>query len=231
MIEAMGGASNLTRLEHPEWIRVEMEKVEEAFEELRKIKELFARRGWFPATSGNLSVRVDVQEGEPDLIAITASGKDKTVHTPEDFLLVDQEGKPAFPTRLKPSAETLVHTAIYQKIKECRAIFHIHTVHNNLISEQYGDAGYVSFSGHEIIKALNIWEEGAGIRVPIVPNHASIPDLAQAVREVTDPRVPAVLIRNHGIYAWGDSVFAAKRHLEAFEFLFEYQVKLQLLNQ
>jgi methylthioribulose-1-phosphate dehydratase len=146
-------------------------------------------------------------------------------------LLVDQEGKPAFPTRLKPSAETLVHTAIYQKIKECRAIFHIHTVHNNLISEQYGDAGYVSFSGHEIIKALNIWEEGAGIRVPIVPNHASIPDLAQAVREVTDPRVPAVLIRNHGIYAWGDSVFAAKRHLEAFEFLFEYQVKLQLLNQ
>ena len=84
-----GGANNLTRLEHPERIRVEMEKVEEAFDELRKVKELFARRGWFPATSGNLSVRVDVQEGEPDLIAITASGKDKTVHTPEDFLLVD----------------------------------------------------------------------------------------------------------------------------------------------
>ncbi|KYQ87138.1 methylthioribulose 1-phosphate dehydratase [Thermoactinomyces sp. CICC 24226] len=226
----MGGASNLTRLEHPERIRVEMEKVEEAFHELRKVKELFAGRGWFPATSGNLSVRVDVQEGEPDLIAITASGKDKTVHTPEDFLLVNKEGKPAFPTCLKPSAETLVHTAIYQKIKESRAIFHIHTVHNNLISEQCGDSGYVSFSGHEIIKALNIWEEGAVIRLPVVPNHASIPDLAQAVREVIDPQVPAVLIRNHGIYAWGDSVFAAKRHLEAFEFLFEYQVKLQLLN-
>jgi Ribulose-5-phosphate 4-epimerase and related epimerases and aldolases len=38
--------------------------------------------------------------------------------------------------------------------------------------------------------------------------------------------VPGVLIRNHGIYAWGESPLAAKRHLEAFEFLFQYCLAL-----
>ncbi|SEN76761.1 methylthioribulose 1-phosphate dehydratase [Lihuaxuella thermophila] len=221
----------MTQLKSVETIRVELEQIEQAFRDLREIKDLFAKRGWFPATSGNLSVRVKVEEGQPALIAVTASGKDKSIHTPEDFLLVDLEGKPAFPTRQRPSAETLIHTAIYQKINDCRAIFHVHTVANNLISELYGDQGEVSFTGHEIIKALNFWEEGAVIQLPIVPNYAHIPALAEAVGEVLDPRVPGVLIRNHGIYAWGDSIFAAKRHLEAFEFLFEYQVKLQLLKK
>lgn len=40
-----------------------------------------------------------------------------------------------------------------------------------------------------------------------------------------------MLIRNHGIYAWGDSDFAAKRHLEAFEFLFEYHARWLQLRQ
>lgn len=221
----------MAQLKNIEVVQVEMENVEQAFQDLREVKDLFAKRGWFPATSGNLSVRVKVPDGEPALIAVTASGKDKSAHTPEDFLLVDLEGKPAFPTRQKPSAETLVHTEIYQKINYCRSIFHVHTVANNLISELYGDQGHVTFSGHEIIKAFNIWEEGAEIKLPIVPNYAHIPALAKAVGEVLDPRVPGVLIRNHGIYAWGDSIFAAKRHLEAFEFLFEYQVKLQLLKK
>jgi methylthioribulose-1-phosphate dehydratase len=32
------------------------------------------------------------------------------------------------------------------------------------------------------------------------------------------------LIRNHGIYAWGNSPFEAVRHIEAFEFMFGYTV-------
>lgn len=205
---------------------VQLEEIEQSFSNLRQVKELFAQRGWFPATSGNLSVRIN-----DELIAVTASGKDKAVHTPEDFLVVDLAGTPVLPTRLKPSAETLVHTKIYQKIGDCGAVFHIHTVSNNLISEIYGNDGEVRFVHHEIIKAFNIWEEGASIRLPIVENSAHIPTLAEKIGEVIDSRVPGVLIRNHGIYVWGDHPFAAKRHLEAFEFLFEYQVKLLMLRK
>ncbi|GAB7386725.1 methylthioribulose 1-phosphate dehydratase [Bacillaceae bacterium] len=223
---------------------VDAEDVQLAFTKLRRIKEIFAARGWFPATSGNLSLLVTPAstadrpawerpgslQGEQRVIAVTASGKDKSEHTPEDFLLVDADGKPLTKTRLKPSAETLVHTALYRKFSECRAVFHVHTVANNLISELYAREGKVTFTGHELIKAFNIWEEGASISVPIVENYADISKLAAEIGNVAERRVPGVLIRNHGIYVWGDSDFAAKRHLEAFEFLFEYQVKLLSLK-
>ncbi|MBA4494359.1 methylthioribulose 1-phosphate dehydratase [Paenactinomyces guangxiensis] len=221
----------MTQLKLKNQVQIDLENIQHSFAELREVKDLFARRNWFPATSGNLSVRVEVPDGEPPLIAVTASGKDKSVHTAEDFLLVDLEGKPVLPTRQKPSAETLVHTTIYQKIKQCQAIFHIHTVFNNLISELYGAQQEVTFTNQEIIKAFNIWDEGAAVELPIVENYAHIPTLAKEVGQVLDPRIPGVLIRNHGIYVWGDSVFAAKRHLEAFEFLFEYQVNLFLLKK
>ncbi|MFC4766679.1 methylthioribulose 1-phosphate dehydratase [Effusibacillus consociatus] len=212
---------------------IELEAIQQAFETLRRVKETFAARGWFPATSGNLSLRIktDHQDRNRSLIAVTVSGKDKSVHTPTDFLVVDLEGKPAAASQLKPSAETLIHTALYQKVSKCAAVFHVHTVSNSLVSELYKHRGGVTFKGHELIKAFDIWEEGASITVPIVENYACIPTLAAEICKVLDSRVPGVLIRNHGIYVWGESEFAAKRHLEAFEFLFDYHVKLLILSK
>jgi len=210
---------------------VNAEDVQHAFAKLQRMKECFAARGWFPATSGNLSLLVEPAYPPQRIIAITASGKDKSEHTPEDFLLVDADGQPLAKTRLKPSAETLIHTALYAKFSDCRAVFHIHTVANNIISELYARDGQVTFTGHELLKALGIWEEGSTIAVPIVENYSDIPKLAAEVEKVADCRVPGVLIRNHGIYVWGNSDFAAKRHLEAFEFLFEYQIRLLSLQK
>lgn len=152
-----------------------LEEKQQAYEQLREIKSIFAARGWFPATSGNLSVRLGQQEDErPLYFAITASGKDKSVHTPEDYLLVNTDGKPVEATNLKPSAETLIHCEIY-KATGCGAIFHVHTIFNNLISELYAEQGYVPIQGVELIKGLNIWEEDAAIRIPVLPNYADIP--------------------------------------------------------
>lgn len=136
-----------------------------------------------------------------------------------------------FPSNQKPSAETLIHTTIYQLIPNCEAVFHIHTIYNNLISELYGDSGKVTFTKHEMIKAFDIWQEDASITIPIVENYASIPKLADEIRQVIQLDVPGVLIRNHGIYVWGDSDFTCKRHLEAFEYLFEYEMKLYFLKK
>jgi methylthioribulose-1-phosphate dehydratase len=180
-----------------------------------------------------MSIRINSSslEHTQSVIAITSSGKDKSLHTPEDFLLVNLDGDPVFPTDLKPSAETLIHTSIYQLIPDCKAVFHIHTIYNNLISHLYGHQGKVTFMEHEMIKAFDIWKEDASITVPILENHACIPKLAEEISKVIQPEVPGVLIRNHGIYVWGDSDFTAKRHLEAFEFLFEYQINMLLLKK
>ncbi|WP_047152378.1 methylthioribulose 1-phosphate dehydratase [Aneurinibacillus tyrosinisolvens] len=198
------------------------EQRQQAFHQLDQVKQTFAARGWFPGTSGNLSIKIS---SDPLLVAVTASGKDKTVSTPSDYLVVDKENRPYEATTLKPSAETQVHTAVYRNIPEAGAVFHVHTISNNIISELYGDQGYVSLRDQELIKGLGIWEEGAQIQVPIVENYADIPKLADAVEDVLDLRVPGVLIRNHGIYAWGKNDFEAKRHLESFEFLFTYHLQ------
>jgi len=201
-----------------------------AFAEMRKVKADFASRGWFPGTSGNLSVRVGEYAPEQFTFAITASGKDKAADTPEDFLVVDQNGKPVEQTMLKPSAETLIHCEIY-KHTGCGAIFHVHTVFNNIISEYDSSLGYVPIEAVELIKAFNIWEENAEIEVPILPNYADIPRIAELVGGAIREKVPGILLRNHGIYAWGANAFEAKKHLEAFEFLFEHRYRYLLLTK
>ncbi|AKF92898.1 methylthioribulose 1-phosphate dehydratase [Brevibacillus laterosporus] len=194
-----------------------------AFKKLDEIKLTFARRDWFPGTSGNLSIKIsDV----PLQFAVTASGKDKTKLSPEDYLIVDGDCNSVEPTNLKPSAETLVHAVVYQSIPDAGACFHVHTIANNVISEVYAQKQSFTIHGQELIKGLGIWEENALLNVPIVENYADIPTLAAAIKEAIKPDVPGVLIRNHGIYAWGRNDFEAKRHIEAFEFLFEYQLRL-----
>ncbi|NOU95367.1 methylthioribulose 1-phosphate dehydratase [Paenibacillus sp. LMG 31456] len=207
-----------------------LEEKQQAFAELRDIKTTLAARGWFPATSGNLSIRVGDFSPEQFTFAITASGKDKSVNTPSDFLLVDGQGKPTDHTGLKPSAETLIHCEIY-RATGCGAIFHVHTVFNNLVSELFWERKSIPVDGVELIKAFNIWDEEAQLEIPILPNYTDIPRIAELVEKAIVPRVPGIMLRKHGIYAWGANAFEAKRHLEAFEFLFEYVYRLELLKK
>lgn len=208
---------------------IPLEDKQRVIRQLASLKSDFAARGWFAGTSGNMSMRIGDFAPDAFHFAITASGKDKSQSTPEDFLFVDQSGKPCESTRLKPSAETVIHCEIY-RLTGCGAIFHTHTVFNNVVSEWFWNRRCVPIEGVELIKAFNIWDEEALIEVPIVSNFSDVPRIVPEVTERLDPRIPGILLRKHGIYAWGQDAFAAKRHLEAFEFLFEYVYRLALLQ-
>jgi methylthioribulose-1-phosphate dehydratase len=199
---------------------------EQRWNELADLKDELAARNWFPGTSGNVSIKV---EESPLTFYVSASGKDKTKRTSEDFLLVDGEGKAVEQTSLKASAETGIHCEVY-RLTDAGCCLHVHTVDNNLISELYGNEGEITFQRQELIKAFGIWEEDGSISVPIVENYADLTKLSKAVADVIKPDTKAVLIRNHGITVWGKNAFEAKKHLEAFEFLFSYHLKLQTLS-
>ncbi|SIS84511.1 methylthioribulose 1-phosphate dehydratase [Alicyclobacillus vulcanalis] len=201
-----------------------MPTYDEARTRVIELAQFAASRGWLPATSGNLSVRVS---HTPLTFAITRSGADKARLRPEDVLLLDADMRVQGEGPYKPSAETTVHVALYQKF-DCGSIVHVHTVYNNLASELYADRGFVEIRGHELVKALGHWEEDAVVRIPIVPNWADLKRLGWAVAEAAQADVPAVLVRAHGVYAWGDTPDDARRHLEAVEFLCEYAYKLHL---
>lgn len=204
-----------------------MTLIDERWNELADIKDELAARDWFMGTSGNLAIKV---QDDPIQFLVTASGKDKRKRTNEDFLLVNKYGEPVEKTTLKPSAETLLHCEIYQRTKAGCSL-HVHTVSNNVISELYATEKEVVFEGQELIKAFDLWEENAILKIPIIPNHAHIPSLANEFSDFVYNDKGAVLIQNHGITVWGKNGFEAKKLLEASEFLFQYHLTLLQLEK
>ena len=179
-------------------------------------------RGWVPATSGNFSVR---DTSAPARILITPSGLDKGIVTPADLLEVDDEGR-AMGGNGKPSAETGLHLVLYRARPEARAILHVHTVWNTLLSGHYALLGHVPIEGYEILKGLAGVTTHAHLeRVPILENTQDYAELCRTMAAALDanPGVHGVLLSRHGLYTWGQSVAEARRHLECLEFLFEVE--------
>jgi methylthioribulose-1-phosphate dehydratase len=184
-------------------------------------------QGWAPATSGNFSVREGVR------ILITASGLDKGTLGPAGLLEIDGDGR-LLGGEGKPSAETGLHLVIYKAMLEARAILHVHTVWNTLLSGIHADAGYVQLADYELLKGLSGVSTHEHVeRVPILSNSQDYAELSTQLAAALDqyPEAHGVLLSRHGLYTWGDSVAAARRHLEALEFLFEVEARRALGGQ
>ncbi|WP_461830235.1 methylthioribulose 1-phosphate dehydratase, partial [Aquifex sp.] len=192
------------------------EKVEEIIYAGRFLHE----RGWVPATSGNISAKVN-----ENYIAITSSGKHKGELKPEDILLIDYEGNPI--NGGKPSAETLLHTTIYKLFPEIEAVVHTHSPNATVISLLLEDK--VELEDYELLKAFpDIDTHETVITIPIFPNDQNIPRLAEKVKNFfrNSKEAFGFLIKGHGLYTWGRSMKEALIHTEALEFLFECEIKL-----
>jgi methylthioribulose-1-phosphate dehydratase len=182
----------------------------------------FHRRGWSLATSSNFSA---VLGRDPLRLLVTASGKDKGRLTPDDLLEIDGDGRPTAPTPLRPSAETALHTMLARR-PGVGAVLHTHSVWATVLSERHGPAGGLAIEGYEMLKGLaGVTTHEHRLWVPIFPNTQDVPALARDAAAALDaPGRPAphgFLIRAHGLYTWGRDVDEARRHVEAFEFLFE----------
>ena len=182
-------------------------------------------KGWVPATSGNFSAKLS--DGK---IAITVSGKHKGHLQRDDIMLIDDEGSSM--DGQKPSAETLLHTALYQRYPQVQAILHPHSINATLVARLFKHE--IVLEGYELLKALSgIDTHESSITIPIFANDQNIPRLAKAVDEYLDQHgdIHAYIIAGHGFYTWGGSVAETLRHLEALEFLFDCEIRLHGVKQ
>jgi methylthioribulose-1-phosphate dehydratase len=189
--------------------------------ELCALAHWAAARGWVPATSGNFSVRDDATGH----ILISRSGVEKGHMTPSDLLELDEDGR-VLRRSGKPSAEASLHVVIYRHHPEARAIAHVHTIWNTLLSAHFAEEGYFEISGYELLKALSgVETHKHSERVPVIANSQDYHTLARELEEALDefPLAHGVLLSAHGFYTWGASVTEARRHLETMEFLFEVE--------
>jgi methylthioribulose-1-phosphate dehydratase len=192
-------------------------------EELCAAARWCAERRWVPATAGNFSFR----EADSGRIFITASGLDKGAITPEDLLEIDPECR-VLAGRGKPSAETSLHGVVYRDRPAAQAIFHVHSIWNTLLSDRYAPQGELLLEGYELLKALSPVATHEHLeKVPVLENSQEYDGLARelASRLQAYPDAHGFLLRKHGLYVWGESIAAAKRHLEALEFLFEVEAR------
>lgn len=180
----------------------------------------FYRRGWVLGTAGNFSALID---REPVNLCITASGNEKGGLTGEHFLEVNGDGQVTAGVG-KPSAETLLHLAIYRLRPDAGSILHTHSVWGTILSDVHFENGAIEIEGYEMLKGL------AGVTthehkeiLPIVENLQDYIALSRVIENVLNdnPNIHGVYLRRHGLYTWGKDIAEAKRHVEIFEFLFE----------
>jgi methylthioribulose-1-phosphate dehydratase len=183
-------------------------------------QQLYAQH-MVPATSGNFSVRL--ADGH---LAITVSGRHKGKLREQDIMQVDAEGRSLDDRR--PSAETLLHVYIYRRFAEARVVLHPHSVNATVLSRLCGE--WLVLQDYEILKAFpGIETHESTVKIPVFENDQDISRLAKKVDAclATLDQPPGYLIRGHGFYTWGDSMEDALRHVEAFEFLFDCELRLR----
>jgi len=198
-----------------------MTEFEQRATELVEVGRSLYKSGMVPATSGNLSARLS--DGR---IAITVSGRHKGKLTQSDIMVVDADGHSLDGRR--PSAETLLHVQIYKRFPKAGAVLHPHSVNATLLSRVHSDQ--LLLQDYELLKAFpDIDTHDYTVTVPIFANDQDIARLATKVDAFMDAHqsVHGYLIAGHGFYTWGDTVDDAMRHVEAFEFLFECEMKLR----
>lgn len=190
----------------------------------------FHSRGWSLGTSSNYSI---VVSRDPLRLLITASGKDKGRLGRDDFVVVDQHGKPIDPAMPKPSAETLLHTRTAFLNPGVGSILHTHSVWGTILSD-LNPAGF-DIAGYEMLKGLSgISTHDHHYRMPVVENTQDIAALAADLTPRLTLGQPGAfdhgyLLRKHGLYTWGTDLDEARRHVEIYEFLFEVVARRQSL--
>ncbi|UXY55032.1 methylthioribulose 1-phosphate dehydratase [Pseudomonas tohonis] len=184
-------------------------------------------RGWSPATSSNYSARLSA-----DQALLTVSGKHKGQLGEDDVLATDLDGISQEPGK-KPSAETLLHTQLYRWKPGIGAVLHTHSVNATVLS-RLTLADSLVFADYELQKAFSgVSTHESQVLVPIFDNDQDIARLAAKVQPWLDahPECVGYLIRGHGLYTWGPRMSDALRQVEAFEFLFECELKVRALHK
>ncbi len=180
------------------------------------------QRGWVPATAGNISLRLAGEDGR-DYIAITRSGGHKGFLDGFSVIGVDLDGR-ALTQGDRPSAETLLHCAIYREVPEAHAVLHGHSVAGTVLSMAERADG-ITFEGYEVFKAFaDQATHAVRLTLPVFDNDQDIARLAGVMRPHLAAARLGAYIRGHGAYVWAHDMAACLARLEALEFLLECEL-------
>ncbi len=202
----------------------------DAFQEAARHLAATGRRlyqhGWSPATSSNYSLKLDSAH-----LAITRSGRDKGLLSEADIMVVDMQGRPINDDG-KPSAETRLHTQLYQRRPGVGAVLHTHS-HAATVLTMHWPANSLTLKGYELLKAMEgVKTHATRLTIPVFDNSQDMDALAAQVDTAMDQGMAshAYLIRGHGLYTWATDLSTCYRQIEALETLLAIELERRRLG-
>lgn len=179
-------------------------------------------------TGGGASLR------DGKLIYFTPSGVQKERMRPEDIFIYDSEDKKYIysPPLFKLSACTPLFFTTFRH-RDVGACIHTHSANAVMITLLYGKE--FKIANIEQIKAIpKGYMEGNlsffdTLHIPIIDNTAHEEELEPSlIATLNDyPAAPAVLVRRHGLFTWGSTIWKAKIINESLEYLFDIAIRMK----
>ena len=168
-------------------------------EKIIEVGKLLYDKGYNVGKDGNISMRVDSEH-----ILITQSGALLGFLSDDDFVIVDNEGKPAGDEDKTPSSEITMHIGIYRTRSDVNAIIHAHAPY------------CISLSMLDVDTDNNIYAVSMG-PIPITEiAMPSTPDSWEKIKIYVEKR-SKVILRRHGTVTWGKDLTTAFVKLEETE--------------
>ena len=191
-------------------------------EERRAVLEAAQRMaalGLVVGTSGNVSMRVDVDSDERELMAITPSGIEYDILNTEDILVTDMDIEPVEGCGV-PSSEAMLHAEIYRHRRDVGAVMHAHSAF----------ATAVAVAGLDILPIIDemVLTVGGDVKVAEYAFPSS-EALATNVRKALGGR-NAALMRNHGVVGVGADLREALKVCELVEHAARVMVYASMLG-
>jgi len=177
-------------------------------------------------TFGNVSVADPARA----VFAIKPSGVDYATMTAADMVVVDYEGNIVEGT-LRPSSDTPTHRRLFQAFTGIRAVVHTHSRNATAFAQAgravpcmgtthsdyfYGEVPVTRAMTADEVTGDYEWETGNVI--------------VERFRNLDPLTVPAVLVKNHGPFAWGPGGKKAVETAFALEIVAEMALKALQLN-
>jgi L-ribulose-5-phosphate 4-epimerase len=164
-------------------------------EEVCRANRLLPLTGLVTMHSGNAS-GLDRASGR---LVIKPSGVDYDTLTPADLVEVDLESGKTVDSRLRPSVDLPHHLFLYRRLPEIGGIIHTHSNH----------ATAFAAVGRPIPLCLTAIADEFGAEIPCAPYVDNEGEhIGEAILRHRN-RSPAILLANHGVFAWGPTPRAA----------------------
>jgi methylthioribulose-1-phosphate dehydratase len=197
--------------------------LDSAVDEILAVGRRLDARGMAPATTGNYSVRL-----RGGRIAVTVSGRHKGRLVKDDVTQIDLDARPLEEQR--PSAEAALHARVYRLYERVGAVLHVHSVASTTLTRLLPRDADLILEGYETLKVLpGVSTHDTRVTIPVFDNSQDMPALAHTVQArfaTLRPDPPALLLRGHGVYAWGATVEEAERVIEALELMMSCELEM-----